>query len=266
MATERFVARLDVTLRRRDGTSLPAVLSASRRRDSQDRLLGYQWVIREEERARPRADRPVAADTVVAADEADRTDATAGVDVDRAEAPDAEPSLAVPPEYDLDESDGGAIPAWVNPLARPSAESAIETSLDAVFRDASPSSESSKRGQQVVLLVGGHPPAQRDCAQALERAGFAVLQEPDGTGAIRALRTHADAVDVAVVTGQGDEKAEDIARDLVALSHRLRLVLVLPDDELTPPGDLAGSPVLREPGHPLALLQAVRGVLAERIV
>jgi PAS domain S-box-containing protein len=46
MAAERFVARLEVTLRRRAGSAFAAVLSASRRRDGHDRLLGYQWVVR----------------------------------------------------------------------------------------------------------------------------------------------------------------------------------------------------------------------------
>ncbi len=46
MAAERFVARLEVTLRRRAGSAFAAVLSAARRRDGHDRLLGYQWVVR----------------------------------------------------------------------------------------------------------------------------------------------------------------------------------------------------------------------------
>jgi PAS domain S-box-containing protein len=75
MATEGFVARLEVTLRRRDGTSFPAALSASRRRDAQDRLLGYQWVARALERAPEPAAAPAAAAPVPAPAEVPATPA-----------------------------------------------------------------------------------------------------------------------------------------------------------------------------------------------
>jgi PAS domain S-box-containing protein len=46
MADEGVVRRLEVELRHRDGSPFPAELSATRRPDAQDRLLGYQWVVR----------------------------------------------------------------------------------------------------------------------------------------------------------------------------------------------------------------------------
>lgn len=46
MAREGIVRQLDAELRRRDGSPLPARVSATRRADAQDRLLGYQWVVR----------------------------------------------------------------------------------------------------------------------------------------------------------------------------------------------------------------------------
>jgi PAS domain S-box-containing protein len=55
MGTEGFVARLDVTLRRRDGAPFAATISASRLRDAQDRLLGYQWVARRNDAPETRA-------------------------------------------------------------------------------------------------------------------------------------------------------------------------------------------------------------------
>lgn len=226
MAAERFVDRLEVTLRRRDGTSFPAVLSASRRRDAHDRLLGYQWVVRE-----------------VAAADAGTAGAESGADP--AGAP-AEPAL---------------------PAKKPSPESSSPPA-GAVVAPATAGGERPRReaasGGKVVLLVGGRISAQRDGAQALERAGFAVLQAADGTAALQAIRTHARAVDLAVVAGEGDEPAEAIARDLVALASALRIVLVRPDRESGAPADLGDVPILREPVHPLALVQAVREAFAAR--
>jgi PAS domain S-box-containing protein len=207
MAAERFVARLDVSLQRRDGTAFAATLSASRRRDAQDRLLGYQWVVR------------------AARDPAART---------------SEPEVAVDPAQ--------AAPAepddrWDAP--RPAGE---------------------ERGGGIVLLVGGREAVLREGAQALERAGFAVFQAQDGAGAIKLLRTDAAVVHAAVIRGQGETHAEDVARDLRALTRDLRVVLVRPANaDLVPPPDLAGAAVLRDPAHPLALVQAVREVLGQTV-
>jgi PAS domain S-box-containing protein len=207
MATERFVARLDVSLRRRDGTAFPAVLSASRRRDAQDRLLGYQWVVRTAlEPGAHVADPGAAAEPVVEMV--------------------AEPEgRAEPPAPTVDGRDGG-----------------------------------------IVLLVGGREAVLREGAQALERAGFAVFQAQDGAGAIKLLRTDVAVVHAAVIRGHGDAAAEDVARDLRALTHGLRVVLVRPANaDLVAPPDLAGAAVLRDPAHPLALVQAVRAVLGATV-
>jgi PAS domain S-box-containing protein len=203
MAAERFVARLDVSLRRRDGTAFAAVLSASRRRDAQDRLLGYQWVVR------------------------------------AAREPDARISDQHA-EQDAARVSGG----------------------HAADQGDSPSPAEEERVWGVALLVGGRESVLRDGAQALERAGFAVLQAQDGADAIRLLRSDAAAVHVAVIRGHGDATAEDVARDLRALTTDLRVVLVRPANaDLVPPGDLAGAAVLRDPVHPLALVQTVREVV-----
>ena len=46
MAEHGVVERLDVELRLQDGTTLPAVASATRRLNPDGRLLGYQWIVR----------------------------------------------------------------------------------------------------------------------------------------------------------------------------------------------------------------------------
>jgi PAS domain S-box-containing protein len=206
MAAERFVARLDVSLRRRDGSAFAAVLSASRRRDAQDRLLGYQWVVR------------------AAGDAEARTS-------DRHAAPEARVS---------DAHSGDLVDA--------------------------PSPAEEERLSGVALLVGGRESLRKDGAQALERAGYAVLQAQDGGEAIRLLRTDAAAVHVAVIRGHGDAEAEDVARDLRALTPDLRVVLVRPANaDLVPPTDLVGAAVLRDPVHPLALVQSVREVVRQAV-
>jgi len=107
--------------------------------------------------------------------------------------------------------------------------------------------------------VGGRAAGRREAVQALERAGFAVLDAADGTEAIRMLRTHGDAVDVGVIAGEDDVEPEDIARDLDALTQGLALVLVRSEGkDAIPPDDLPEAMILREPVHPLALLQVVR--------
>jgi DNA-binding response OmpR family regulator len=113
-------------------------------------------------------------------------------------------------------------------------------------------------------MVGGREATLREGAQALERAGFAVLQTEDGAGAIKLLRSDAAAVHVAVIRGHGDAEAEDVARDLRALTTDLRIVLVRPPNaDLMPPTDLVGAAVLRDPVHPLALVQTVREVVQQ---
>jgi len=207
MAAERFVARLDVSLRRRDGTAFAAVLSASRRRDAQDRLLGYQWVVR------------------VAKEPGARN---------------SDPQIAL---------EGAHAPA---------------AEADERWEPPHPGGE--ERSGGIVLLVGGRETVLREGSQALERAGFAVLQAQDGTGGIKLLRTDAAAVNVVVIRGQGEADAEDVARDLRALTHGLRVVLVRPANaDLVPPPDLVGAVVLRDPVHPLALVQAVREVLGQTV-
>lgn len=205
MAAERFVARLDVSLRRRDGTAFAALLSASRRRDALDRLLGYQWVVRASRD--PEAPLP--------------------------DVPTGEAGSRV--------SGGSAVDQWDAP---------------------SPAEE--ERVSGVALMVGGREATLREGAQALERAGFAVLQTEDGAGAIKLLRSDAAAVHVAVIRGHGDAEAEDVARDLRALTTDLRIVLVRPPNaDLMPPTDLVGAAVLRDPVHPLALVQTVREVVQQ---
>ena len=206
MAAERFVARLDVSLRRRDGTAFAALLSASRRRDAQDRLLGYQWVVRAAKEPGARI-----------------SDQQVALDPGHAAPVDAEDRWEPPP--------GGE-----------------------------------ERGGGVVLLLGGREAVLREGAQALERAGFAVLQAQDGAGGIKLLKTDSAAVHVAVIRGHGEASAEDVARDLRALTHDLRVVLVRPANaDLVPPPDLVGAAVLRDPVHPLALVQAVREVLGQTV-
>jgi PAS domain S-box-containing protein len=207
MAAERFVARLDVSLRRRDGTAFAAVLSASRRRDAQDRLLGYQWVVR------------------VAREPGARN---------------SDPQIALEPAH--------------TPVAE----------ADERWEPPHPGGE--ERSGGIVLLVGGRETALREGSQALERAGFAVLQAHDGAEGIKLLRADAAAVNVAVIRGHGEADAEDVARDLRALTHGLRVVLVRPANaDLVPPPDLVGAAVLRDPVHPLALVQAVREVLGQTV-
>jgi len=113
--------------------------------------------------------------------------------------------------------------------------------------------------------VGGRASGRRDAVQALERAGFAVLDAADATGAIRMLRAHGDTVDVAVIAGEVGAEPEDIARDLEALAQGLAVVLVRDEEEdQAPPTDLPDALVLREPVHPLALLQSVREARTRR--
>jgi hypothetical protein len=100
---------------------------------------------------------------------------------------------------------------------------------------------------------------------ALERAGFAVLDAADGTEAIRMLRSHGRAVNVAVVGGEPGTGPEEIARDLEALAPTLGVILLRPEDqEQTAPSDLPDAVVLREPVLPLALLQSVRELRGHR--
>jgi PAS domain S-box-containing protein len=207
MAAERFVARLEVSLQRRNGTAFAAILSASRRRDARDRLLGYQWVVRA-------AAEPAADDS-------------------------GEPALA---------------------------DAGHTTAAEADDQREPPTPAGEERGGGIVLLVGGRETVLREGAQALERAGFAVFQAQDGAGAIKLLRTDAAVVHAAVIRGHGDATAEDVARDLRALTHDLRVVLVRPANaDLVPPPDLGAAGVLRDPAHPLALVQAVRDVLGQTV-
>lgn len=235
MATERFVARMDATLRRQDGTAFRAVLSASRRRDAHDRLLGYQWVIR------PAPD----ADAVPAA---------------------AEAAILVPPPT-------GQLPRLTPPPEgrqhRPAPAPVTVSVPPPVRRHNAPSAPPAETAVPaeggVVLLVGGRTAGRREGVQALERAGFAVLDAADGSGALQLLRTHGEAVHVAVVAGEAGAEPEDIARDLEALSHDLRVVLVRAEGaDPTPPPDLLDATVLREPVHPLALVQSVREARSRR--
>jgi PAS domain S-box-containing protein len=46
MAEHGAVSRLAVELRRQDGSVLPGLVSAVRRKDGQGRMLGYQWIVR----------------------------------------------------------------------------------------------------------------------------------------------------------------------------------------------------------------------------
>jgi CheY-like chemotaxis protein len=194
MAAERFVPRLEVTLRRRDGSAFAAVLSASRRRDGRDQLLGYQWVVR-----------PLA-------------------------------SGEEPPPV-------------------PEATSA-----------AAPAASAAASPAGAVLLVGGDQGVREDGVHALERAGFAVLEAEDAAAAIRLVRSQPGSVGLAVVSGAEASDGEDTARDLLALSPGLRVILVRESEGPGPmPADLGAGPALQAPVHPLALVQAVRAALREPV-
>jgi PAS domain S-box-containing protein len=234
MAAERFVARMEATLRRQDGTSFRAVLSASRRRDAHDRLLGYQWVIRP-------------------ADPRDAVAPEPGPIV--LPAPAGQMPRFTPPEP-------MRAPAETRPH-RPSPAPGVASVPAPVRRYNGPSvppvPAPAPTDGGVVLLVGGRSAGRREGVQALERAGFAVLDAADGTGALRLLREHREAVHVAVVAAETGAEADEIARDLEALAHGLRVVLVRgAESDQTPPPDLPEAAVLREPVHPLALVQSVR--------
>jgi len=117
----------------------------------------------------------------------------------------------------------------------------------------------------VVLLVGGRTAGRREGVQALERAGFAVLDAADGTAAIQLLRSHGETVNVAVIAGEAGAGPEDVARDLDALTQGLRVVLVREEGaDQEPPPDLLDAMVLREPVHPLTLVQTVREARGRR--
>jgi len=254
MAAERFVAEMEATMRRQDGSAFVAVLSASRRRDGRDRLLGYQWVVRaaESKNANPAAPGP----------------ATGGTrrSVTLVQAPVAHLPRFTPPEAmrvapDATESAEAAPATPVTEAVDPAVVQetpAPEVREPRASGDPWGESMADERGG-VVLLVGGRAAGRRDAVQALERAGFAVLDAADATGAIRMLRTHGDTVDVAVIAGEVGAEPEDIARDLEALAQGLAVVLVRAEEQdQTPPTDLPDALVLREPVHPLALLQSVR--------
>jgi PAS domain S-box-containing protein len=236
MATERFVARMDATLRRQDGTAFRAVVSASRRRDAHDRLLGYQWVIRPAE--------DVAA--VAAAAEAPILVPTPTGQL---------PRFTPPPQ---------AVPPSLIARARQQAPAPTRASVPPPIRrhngpSTPPAPAAGPTEGGVVLLVGGRTAGRRDSVQALERAGFAVLDAADATSALRLMRTHGETVHVAVVAGEPGAEAEEIARDLDALAHGMRVVLVRGEEaDQAPPADLMDALVLREPVHPLALVQSVR--------
>jgi PAS domain S-box-containing protein len=234
MAAERFVARMEATLRRQDGTPFRAVLSASRRRDAHDRLLGYQWVIRPADARDAVAPAPEPIPTPAPAPEMPRFTPPEPL---RAPA-ETRPHRPSPPP-------GTAfVPAPVRRYNGPSAP---------------PAPPPAPTDGGVVLLVGGRSAGRREGVQALERAGFAVLDAADGTRALRLLREHREGVHVAVVAGEPGAEAEEIARDLEALGHGLRVVLVRGEgSDQTPPPDLPEAAVLREPVHPLALVQSVR--------
>ena len=197
MAAERFVSRLEVTLRRRDGSAFAAVLSASRRRNGRDQLLGYQWVVR-----------PLAS----------------------GEAP--------PPVPEATDEPAPAEPAGPPP---PPPDGAV-------------------------LLVGGDDAVREDGVHALERAGFAVVEATDAAAAIRLVRSQPGSVRLAVVSASDAGAGEDTARDLLALSPGLRVILVRESEGPAPvPADLGAGPALQAPVHPLALVQAVREVLRDPV-
>jgi len=242
MAAERFVGRMEATLRRRDGTAFTALVSASRRRDAQDRLLGYQWVIRP---AEPR-------DSADAAPEPPIPAPTPTAPLPRFTPP--EPMRAASPEARSRRP--APTPAAVPvppPVRRHNGPSAPPE----------PAASPSETG--VVLLVGGRTAGRREGVQALERAGFAVLDAADGTAAIQLLRSHGETVNVAVIAGEAGAGPEDVARDLDALTQGLRVVLVREEGaDQEPPPDLLDAMVLREPVHPLTLVQTVREARGRR--
>jgi len=229
MASERYVERMEATLRRQDGTAFPALVSASRRRDAHDRLLGYQWVIR------------------------------AAEGQERADAPPEPPLLAPTPTAQL--------PRFTPPEPLRVPEPAVVPPPVRRQNAPSPPPEpaAAPADAGVVLLVGGRTAGRREGVQALERAGFGVLDAADGTAAIQLLRQHGDVVHVAVIAGETGAAPEDIARDLDALAHGLRVVLVREEGaDQVPPSDLLDATVLREPVHPLTLVQTVREARSRR--
>jgi len=259
MAAERFVAGMEATMRRQDGSAFRGVLSASRRRDGRDQLLGYQWVVRGTE-----------SETAGLAASGQASGGTRR-SVTLVQAPVAHLPRFTPPEATPMPSDPTEAVAETAPPVAETIEEAARPAIPAPPVQESRAAEDpwgesigEERGG-VVLLVGGRASGRRDAVQALERAGFAVLDAADATGAIRMLRAHGDTVDVAVIAGEVGAEPEDIARDLEALAQGLAVVLVRDEEEdQAPPTDLPDALVLREPVHPLALLQSVREARTRR--
>jgi PAS domain S-box-containing protein len=115
-----------------------------------------------------------------------------------------------------------------------------------------------------VLVVDADPEALATAEAALARTGLSVVTASSAPGALQVIRARGRHVSVAVIGTVPDSLPDDVARDLSAVVPGLRIVLVTADDpELVAARahDLVLAACVKQPVHPLALLQCVREAL-----
>jgi len=140
----------------------------------------------------------------------------------------------------------------------PQAEGEIESSVNAA-------AEPARGGVETILLVEDAASVRVVARQTLERAGYRVLEAPDGATALNLVARHAGPVDLLVsdVVMPG-MNGRELAENLVRLRSRLPVLFVsgYTDDAVMRAGLLARAVnFLQKPFTPEKLLRAVRRAL-----
>jgi PAS domain S-box-containing protein len=118
-----------------------------------------------------------------------------------------------------------------------------------------------------VLVVDADPDVLATAETALARTGLSVVTASGAPGALQVIRARGRDVAVAVIGTVPDGLPDDVARDLSAVVPSLRIVLATadePEEVMARAHDLVLAGCVRQPVHPLALLQCVREALEGR--
>jgi PAS domain S-box-containing protein len=188
LAAHGVARHLEVELRRKDGTVVPALLSATRRHGPDGSIQGHQCLLR----ARS------AADAVAVA------------------AQPAAPEPAVPP----------------------------------------------------VLIVDTTDSSRADTAELLERAGIAAIEAGGLARAIELLREHAGGITAVVLSVEAGERGADMTvEEFRRIDPTVPILISSDEDRLILAEQLADLEIaafLDRPAHPLALIQRLRELAAQR--
>jgi PAS domain S-box-containing protein len=186
LATQGVARNLEIELRHKDGTLLPALLSATRRYSADGTIQGHQCLVR----ARP-------------------------------------------------------APATVEPPA-PAAAPAVPP----------------------VLLVDPAGASRAATLQSLQQAGILTLEADGMASAIDLLRDHAGAITALIMAVEPGERGADLTiEEFRRIDANVPIIITSNEDRLVLAEQLADleiSAFLDRPAHPLALIQRIRELAAER--